>query len=119
ELLRDLVDAGIHLRLVGHVHFHGERLDIELLELLDRLVGAIHVDIGDADIGPFAREVNGDLVPDAAAGARDDRNLVLQFRELTLSLRALTPFSGTRPSSFSTESSIRPGRNSCGLSGRS
>src|SRR5258707_7319 len=64
---------------------------------LDQLLGLarvlVLVPVRDEDVGPFAREREGDRSPDAAVGAGHDRRLVLQSAEALVGLLAVV---GTR-----------------------
>ena len=75
----DRGDAGVDRLLVGHVHRHADRLAARGLDLGGGRVGRVLVQVGDRDLGAFAREDDRDLLADAAGGAGDDGEFVLEF----------------------------------------
>ena len=78
ERLDDLGGAGVHLLFVGDVHGDADRALAARVDLLRGGIGRLLVEVGDDDLGAFAREHDGDFLADAARGTGDDGNLVLQ-----------------------------------------
>ena len=66
--------------LVGHVHGDADGAPLAA-ELGRGGVGAFLVEVGDGDLGALAHEDAGDLLADAARGAGDDGDLVLETHD--------------------------------------
>ena len=76
ECLDGLVDAGVHLLLVGHVH--GDRdCRLRVPQFAGGCRGDIEVEIGDDDTASSRDVALGDGVADAACGTGDERDLAV------------------------------------------
>jgi hypothetical protein len=84
EPLGHVVDSAVDLRLVGDVHRHTDRACARAVELPRGRLSAVQVDIGDGDLGAVVMELSGDFLADAAGGAGDDGDLVLQAHAKSL-----------------------------------
>ena len=76
----------LHLLFAADVHRDAHR-DAAVGDdfLGGRRVGRLLVQVGDRDLGAFAREDERDVLADAAGGAGDDGGFVLQFHDFLLS----------------------------------
>jgi hypothetical protein len=70
--------AGLDLIFVADVHRDAERSLPRRIDLARGRLGCVQVEIGDRDFCAFAREEERDLLADAARGAGDDCDLILQ-----------------------------------------
>ena len=73
-----LGDPGLDRGLVGHVHGDRDRPVAGRLELVGGRLGALQVEVGDADLGALAGVLEGDLLADAAGRTGDDGDFVLE-----------------------------------------
>jgi hypothetical protein len=67
-----LMDAGLDLTFIGHIHRHAHGAPTKLGGGQQRLV---QVDVSDDDVGAFRDKPAGDLLADAARRAGDDSRL--------------------------------------------
>ena len=69
------IDHGLDVGGAGHVGLQRERLAPQRLDLLGHLLGVERLDVGNGDVGAFARHREDDAAPDAASSTRHDRHL--------------------------------------------
>ncbi len=74
-------DTAVDLLLIGHIHGDGNRVAAALFDVIRGRRRSIQFQIGDTDLGAFARESNRNLLADAAGGAGNDCYLVLHTHE--------------------------------------
>src|SRR5687767_1965009 len=72
------IDAGVHRGFVGDVHCHAHGDAVCGFDIGRRFVRCVLVEVGDRHFCAFAREGLRDLQPDAAGGAGDDGDLVIE-----------------------------------------
>ncbi len=101
ELLDRARDAGLDLLLVRHVHDHADRL-ARIAEFRRRRVGGLLIEVGDHDACALARKGRGDLLADAAGGAGDDGDFVLETH-----VTKLLRWQAAAPARASTEAGCR------------
>src|SRR3989441_269156 len=84
ERLAHAVDHRLDVGGAGDVGLHGEDLAAQSLNLAGDLLSVQHLDVGDGDIGAFARQCQRDATADPAATARHDRDLTVEPHEVPL-----------------------------------
>src|SRR4029077_19636640 len=73
-----LLDHRLDVAPLPHVHDGRHTFAARGADLLRGALGAMELQLRDADAGTLAREDQGDGAADALAGARDDRDLAVE-----------------------------------------
>ena len=75
-----LLDAGVHLLLVGDIHGHRDR-SLVVAQLARRRRRRVEVEVGDGDPAARLDIAPGDGVADAAGRTGDEGNLAVEFHD--------------------------------------